>query len=306
MRWEKRGLVWGPNGFAPWAVHSALQPTPYVFDGGPIRVYAGMRDADGRGSIGFVDLDPENPSRVLRVSERPALSSATAASFAPDGVIPLTVVREGDELRLYYAGFRRRRDVRFEAFCGLAIGDGDGESFHAHSDEPLLAPTEEGRLFRAIHSIRREGGRWRAWYCAGSHFRQGATKTLPVYDIRYIESPDGIHFPDEGTVCIPVSDDEYRMGRPWVVRSRVGYEMYFGASSEEMHYRLAYATSHDGVVWERDDDALGLAPSPDGWDSTMTAYPAVVSAAGRSYLFYNGNAYGRDGFGYAVRTDAGD
>ena len=46
-----------------------------------------------------------------------------------------------------------------------------------------------------------------------------------------------------------------------------------------------------------------LEPSADGWDSTMTAYPAVVSAAGRMYLFYNGNDFGRAGFGYAVRTD---
>jgi hypothetical protein len=35
----------------------------------------------------------------------------------------------------------------------------------------------------------------------------------------------------------------------------------------------------------------------------MAAYPAVVTAADRTYLFYNGNAYGHDGFGYAVRTD---
>jgi predicted GH43/DUF377 family glycosyl hydrolase len=263
-----------------------------------------MRDADGRGSIGFVDLDPENPSRVLRVSERPALSSATAASFAPDGVIPLAVVRAGEELRLYYAGFRRREDVRFEAFCGLALSEDGGESFRAHSAEPVVAPSAEGTLFRALHSIRFEGGRWRAWYGAGSHFRQGETKTLPVYDIRYMESPDGISFPDEGTVCIPVTGDEYRVGRPWVVPSGDGYEMYFGASTERMHYRLAYATSPDGIVWERDDAALGLAPSAEGWDSEMMAYPAVVSVAGSTYLFYNGNDFGRDGFGYAVRSSS--
>jgi predicted GH43/DUF377 family glycosyl hydrolase len=304
MRWEKRGLVWGPDGFAPWALNSALQPTPHLIEDGPLRVYAGMRDAEGRGSVGFVDLDPSDPSRVLRVSERPALAPADGGSFAVDGVVPTAVARAGDELRLYYAGYRRGQgDVRFRAFCGLAVSHDGGESFRAHSDEPVLPPSAEGTLFRAIHSIRHEDGRWRVWYGAGSEFRRGATKTLPVYNIRYCESPDGISFPDEGAVCIPTSGEEHRVGRPWVVRSDAGYEMYFGAGTERLPYRLAYARSRDGFEWERDDEALGLERSASGWDSEMIAYPAVVVAGGRTYLFYNGNGYGREGFGYAERVD---
>jgi predicted GH43/DUF377 family glycosyl hydrolase len=304
MRWEKRGLVWGPDGRTPWQLHSALQPTPLLIDGGPLRVYAGMRDADGRGSVGFVDLDPSDPMRVLRVSERPALAPADGGSFAVDGVVPTAVARDGEILRLYYAGYRRGEgDIRFRAFCGLALSDDGGETFRAHSDEPVLPPTAEGRLFRAIHSIRHEGGRWRAWYGAGSEFRRGERKTLPVYDIRYCESPDGINFPDRGVVCIPTSGEEHRVGRPWVVRVRDGYEMYFGAGTERRPYRLAFATSRDGVTWRRDDGALGLEPSEDGWDSEMIAYPAVVAVGERTYLFYNGNGYGREGFGYAERVD---
>jgi hypothetical protein len=285
---------------APWALHSALQPTPYLVDDDTLRVYAGLRDADGRSSVGFVDLDPADPSRVLRVSERPALAPADAGSFALDGAVPTAVVHDGNALRLYYAGYRRRADVRFEAFCGLALSDDGGESFRAYSDDPVVGASAEGALFRVIHSIRREDGRWRAWYGAGGEFRQGAAKTLPVYDIRYMESPDGIAFPDAGEQCIPLSGDEHRVGRPWVLPADGGYEMYFGAGSERVPYRLAYARSPDGVTWRRDDNALGLEQSRTGWDSEMMAYAAVIRARGRTYLFYNGNAYGREGFGYAL------
>src|SRR5690242_1298083 len=105
MLWEKRGLVWGPRGFAPWAVHSALQPTPCLIENGPLRVFVGTRDADGRGSVGFVDLDPDDPSRVLGVAERPALPFAKAGTFARDGAVPTAVARDGEVLRLYYAGY---------------------------------------------------------------------------------------------------------------------------------------------------------------------------------------------------------
>jgi predicted GH43/DUF377 family glycosyl hydrolase len=304
MRWEKRGLVWGPDGSMPWARHSALQPTPHLLDGDTLRVFAGMRDEHGRGSVGFVDLDPSDPSRVLRVSERPSLAPADGGSFAVDGVIPTAVAPDGERLRLYYAGYRRGEGAeRFRAFCGLAFSEDGGESFRAYSDEPVLGASAEGRLFRAIHTIRQENGRWRAWYGTGSEFRHGEKKTLPVYDIRTCDSPDGIAFPETGTVCIPIHGEEHRVGRPCVVRSGEGYEMYFGAGTEQRPYRLAYATSPDGVTWRRDDAALGLEPSSDGWDSQMIAYPAVVAVGGTTYLFYNGNEYGRQGFGYAVRVD---
>jgi hypothetical protein len=303
IRWEKQGLIWGPDGFAPWARHSALQPTPLVLEGGPIRVYAGFRDEDGRGSIGFVELDARDPSRVLRVSERPALSPADAGAFAVDGVIPAFAVPVGDEIRLYYTGFVQRRDVRFQAFTGLAVSHDGGETFRATGNDPVLRPSEEGPLFRCVHSMLHEDGRWRVWYCRGAEFRAGRTKTLPVYDIRYLESPDGMSFPGRGEVCIPIQGDEHRLGRPWVIRSDGGYEMYFGVSTEAVAYRFAYATSDDGLRWtRRDAETTGLERSDAGWDSEMIAYPAVVTAAGRTYLFYNGNAYGHDGFGYALRA----
>jgi hypothetical protein len=303
VKWDKRGLIWGPDGFAPWALHSALQPTPYLVDDATLRVYAGFRDAQGRSSVGYVDLDSRNPSRVLRVSEQPVLAPADAGAFAVDGVVPTAIISVGEVLRLYYAGYRRRQDVRFQVFCGLAVSDDGGNSFRASSDEPVLRASPEGVLFRVIHSIHFDGDRWRAWYGAGSEFRQGAKKTLPVYDIRYFESSDGVAFPDAGAVCIALSGEEHRVGRPWIVQSADAYEMYFGAGTEQVGYRLGFATSPDGVAWRRDDDALGLAPSAEGWDSEMMAYPAVISAQGHTYLFYNGNGYGKDGFGYAVRTD---
>ena len=77
--------------------------------------------------------------------------------------------------------------------------------------------------------------------------------------------------------------------------------MFFGAGTEETIYRLAYARSNDGRRWEREDAALGLDVSVGEFDSEMMAYPALVRMPERDLLFYNGNDYGRAGFGLAVR-----
>jgi hypothetical protein len=65
-------------------------------------------------------------------------------------------------------------------------------------------------------------------------------------------------------------------------------------------YRIGYAHSTDMQKWCRQDDTVGIDVSESGWDSKMIAYPAVVTAKGRTLMFYNGNGFGVDGFGYAT------
>ena len=48
------------------------------------------------------------------------------------------------------------------------------------------------------------------------------------------------------------------------------------------------------------DGSVGIDLSPDGWDSEMIEYPAVFDHKGSRYMLYNGNDYGRTGFGLAI------
>jgi hypothetical protein len=84
-----------------------------------------------------------------------------------------------------------------------------------------------------------------------------------------------------------------------VIRSPDRYRMFYSAGTETEGYRLAYAESEDGIVWQRKDEEIGIDVASNGWDSEMQCYPSVVSAGERTFLFYNGNNYGKDGFGYA-------
>ncbi len=298
MKWQKLGLVYGPDGSSDWARHSALQPTPIVL-GDRIRVFCGFRDDDGVSRAGFVDVAKDDPKKVLGASSDPVLDVGSFGTFDQHGVVPCAVIETNNELRMYYAGYLRGEKVRFRAFCGLAISKDQGASFARYSQVPVLDRTPEETLFRAIHSILRENGRWRIWYGGGSEFVLGKKKSLPVYNIRYMESEDGIHFPDHGDVAVDILPGEHRVGRPYVIHQDGKYRMFFGKGSESNAYQLAYAESADGYSWTRRDDQIGLTGGPSDWDSDMMAYPAVISSAGNTYMFYNGNDYGRAGFGCA-------
>jgi hypothetical protein len=143
--------------------------------------------------------------------------------------------------------------------------------------------------------------KWKIWYGGGSEFTPGEKKQLPVYDVKYLESKDGIHFEGTGSICIPVKGgDEYRVGRPYVMKDGKLFRMFYSVGTKSKGFRLGYAESPDGIIWTRKDEQIGIDVSDDGWDSKMIAYPSVVRCRENTYLFYNGNNYGEKGVGYAV------
>jgi hypothetical protein len=120
--------------------------------------------------------------------------------------------------------------------------------------------------------------------------------------IKYAESDDGLHWRRDGRIAIDLEGNgEYAIARPCVVRNAGGYHMWYSYRGNA--YRIGYARSDDGFTWRRCDSEAGIGVSPSGWDSEAIQYAYVFSHRGRLYMLYNGNQYGRTGFGLAVRAD---
>ena len=64
-------------------------------------------------------------------------------------------------------------------------------------------------------------------------------------------------------------------------------------------YRIGHAWSDDLVNWTRDDENPLLDSTQGDWDSDMQCYPHVFECESKIYLLYNGNEFGRYGFGLA-------
>lgn len=298
MKWKKKGLIFKTEGFNDWRNNSALQPTPLIFDD-KIRFYVGFRDENGISRVGYIDLDKNNPEKILNVSTKPVLDIGEDGAFDEFGVVPSTIIRHENKIYMYYAGYQLGKKVRFLVLSGLAISEDNGETFTRYSNVPIFERTQTEMLFRVPHTVMYEEGKFKFWYGGGSYFSQGENKTLPVYDVRYLESSDGKSIPNSGRIILKTKENEYRVGRPFVIKNNGMYQMFYGYSSEVKPYQLGYAYSIDGINWTRDDENIGIELSKNGWDSEMMAYPCVLNINKKTYLFYNGNNYGIDGFGYA-------
>ena len=301
MRWRKMGRVFVPDGRLAWTKTYAFPPTPYFVSDRVLRLYVAFCDEHTVGRLGYVDVDPADPGRVLGVSDRPLLDVGTPGTFDENGIVPTCAVSVGDSLYLYYVGYQLGHKVRYWQFQGLAISVDGGLTFTRHSRVPILERSDCEMLNRTSGFVLRDENVFRLWYVGGSEWTEVNGKSLPVYGIKYLESPDGKRWGPAGESAIDFKDaDEHALGRPYVVPEQDRYRMFYSIRTRSEGYRLGYAESRDGRRWMRKDEEIGIDVSSEGWDSEMVAYPAVVKYRDRVYLFYNGNGCGQTGFGYAV------
>ncbi|WPO98869.1 hypothetical protein SFA35_19940 [Pseudomonas sp. HR96] len=303
MKWTKQGLIYAPPHDGGWKDNSALTPTAFLLNEEVIRVYAAMRDPSGVSRIGYVDVDARDPSQVLAIAETPVLDIGRPGMFDDNGVILGDVIRVGEEIWMYYVGFQLVTKAKFLAYTGLAISTDGGYHFVRHSEAPVMDRSDEAKYIRAVHSVIYEDGVFKAWYATGNGWEKIDGKDFPQYDINYIESQDGKSFANAGVKVIEndAANNEYRIGRPRAYRDADGYIINYTYGTTDGRYQAGQARSHDGVAWRRDDAELGLSLAPEGWDSLHLSYPSVLRVpCGLTYVFYNGNNMGRDGFGYAT------
>ena len=299
MEWEKLGLVYKPEGKNDWKLHSALTPTPLVLDD-RIRIYAGLRDKDGVSRIGYVDLDKNNPAKILKVSEKPVLDIGMDGSFDDNGLILGDVIWVDKKIYMYYVGFQLVKKVKFLAFTGLAISEDFGDTFVKHSQVPVLDRKPNALCFNAVHTGLYSNNKFKYWLGAGSEWKTINNIFYPSYNIKSTESADGIYFNEPAIDCLHFSrPGEYRIGRPKVYATTDGYQMIFTWGDLSGNYRMGYAVSKDGKNWDRKDEELNFHPSPDGWDNKWVSYGALFTVNNITYMVYNGNEMGKDGFGIA-------
>jgi len=304
MKWNKMGIVYKPDGSQTWARSHAMIPTPVKVSDEVIRVYITCCDSDFIGRPGWVDVDARNPLKVLTVSQTYLLDVGRPGTFDENGVLACSVIPVNEQTYyMYYAGFEQGQKIRYRLLTGLAVSRDSGKTFQRYQETPILERSPDELYFRGGPFVIKEKDRFRMWYVAGSEWLTLNNKTMPVYSMKYLESADGINWPVKGRSCLDAGgSDEHGIGRPWVIKhGDDAYELFYSIRRKSLGaYRLGYASSEDGKVWQRRDDEVGLDVSVHGWDSDAMMYSAVIESQGKKYCFYNGNNFGEDGFGVAM------
>ena len=300
MHWKKLGLIFSPDPRQPWMQTHACLPAPIHLKDDVFRVFFASRDAKNRSHVGFFDIRLGDNPTVVRVAEKPVLAPGPLGTFDDHGVYGTSVVRHLGRYYLYTFGWNRgARHPLFYTSIGLALSD-DGENFTRYSPAPILGRSEFDPYFVTAPVVMIEVGRWRMWYVSGIRWDEVNGELQSCYHVKHAWSADGIHWIcSHDPVLTHSSPKERHLARMWVIKQPDGYRAWHGYSLGD-GYHIGFATSPDGLHWQRRPNYQGITRSPSGFDSEMIEHPAIVPFHKRWYMFYNGNAFGKDGVGLAV------
>jgi sucrose-6-phosphate hydrolase SacC (GH32 family) len=226
--------------------------------------------------------------------------------FDEFGIYPVSVIRYGEEIRAYYAGWTRCESVPFNVAIGMASSQDGGITFNKLGNGPVLSYSPDEPFVLSGPKIRRFNDVWYLWYIAGRKWKMVEGRAEPVYKIRMALSADGIHWNKVNKDLIEsrIEEDEAQAS-PDVFYSNGKYHMFFcyrysaRFREKEYGYRIGYASSTNLIDWVRNDAKAGIDVSEEGWDAEMISYPHLFEVDGKVYMLYLGNQVGRFGFGLA-------
>jgi hypothetical protein len=244
---------------------------------------------------------------VLYLHPDPVLEPGEIGCLDDSGALPNSIVNVNGRKLLYYTGINLGVTVKIRNSIGLAEWNDSTRRFDKLFPGPIMDRTRYLPHFVATPEVHYDGKMFRSWFTSCVRWEQGQEEAKHFYLLEYAESDNGIDWRRDGTVAVGFCDQhEYALGVPRVIKDADTYRMWFCSRATKgcPTYRIRYATSADGFNWERHDDQACIDVSASGWDSDMICYPFIFDHGGRRYMLYNGNGYGKTGFGIAVWEDS--
>jgi hypothetical protein len=315
MNWIKKGKLFDPTQYnlANGCKEFAQSPQTVVFENF-VRIYFSTRREDEETGkylsfISFIDIDKDFKN-ILNSSSQEIIALGELGTFDEHGIFPINLLKEENRILAYTCGWNRRVSVSVETSIGLAISEDDGVTFKKYGSGPIVSSSLKEPVLVGDAFVQKHDEIYHMWYIFGVKWIV-ATETEPearVYKIAHAISKDGIQWSKEEGIQIvsdKLNEDECQ-ALPTVIKIGTRYHMYFCyreatdfRKNPKRSYKLGYAYSDDLKHWIRDDDNSGITTTADDWDSDMMCYPHLFECNSKVYLLYNGNEFGKYGFGIA-------
>lgn len=272
-------LTDGPTG--EWDV-AGVQVPSVIFDGNIYHMwYIGFQNIRNQWYIGYATStdgitwtkynDPSTTEAPYEYSD-PVLKAGPEGSWDENGINQVGVIKQDNEYKMWYTSFDG--DILEDADDHMSIGYATStnginwnkyddplttESPYADSD-PVFTPGNQGSwdsyAVQVGSSVLFDGDQYHMWYLGFSAPRE--------ISIGYATSSDGINWNRYAENPVIVSTQSFETEGFWMPRVIYDNELYhiwYSGWNQDIGTRIGYATSADGINWNKDPNNPVFGPS---------------------------------------------
>lgn len=301
--WRKKGHLYSCNYYSTGYAQDAFID---IMDEETWRIYYSTRTKEVISLPYYIEVEAGNPKNILRTNDKPLFLPGKMGTFDDSGITMTSIVEVGGDKYLYYCGWNRMFSVPYSLSIGLAIVKKNG-AFEKAFEGPIMDRSKFNPIAVSAPFVIYDEGIFKMWYITFTEWKVYNGRKEPIFVIKYATSKNGIDWETSPEICLDSTYDGESLARPWVLKDNGLYRMWFSSrgalgyrEKDGQHYMLDYAESLDGINWERKSDKVGITTAITGWDSEMLEYASVIKYNDVYYMIYNGNDFGKTGFGYAT------
>ena len=190
---------------------------------------------------------------------------------------------------------------------GLAVSD-DGLRFRRAFAGPVHGIGPFDPYFTSAPTLLRTSDGYRMWYVGGTQWRETNGELELFYEIRTTRSSDGLIWDLRSETAVALDAPiEAGLGRPWIAEIGGGRRLLMSRRGESFRgpgegaYQLVSiaADSQGSFSGTAEPVRFENPPGAGDFDSWMQAYACIVPHRDDLIMLYNGNDFGRAGFGWA-------
>jgi hypothetical protein len=296
MKWLKLGQIYHVSSHYPETISHASNPLAVHLGGDIFRIFYSGRNKDNKSSISFVDIDILK-KQIVYDPKKAIFRFGKPDSFYSHGVSIGNLYEEKGHKYILFMGWQIRNNEHWRGDIGK-LELIDNKKLKLCSETPFMTIDAEDPISLSYPWVVYTERGYKMWY--GSTKNWTSENKEMIHVLKYATFTEGGGIEKKG-IAIP-----YKLGvaqafsRPTVIIDKEGYHMWYSyRDGMGTKYRIGYSKSSDGIAWENKLDEVGISVSETGWDSDMICYPFIFDHDGERYMLYNGNDYGKMGFGLA-------
>lgn len=304
LHWHKLGLLYNlpSEGLHPKLLSHVANPLPVHMNGDVYRVFFCSRDAKNRSSVGGVDINIVT-GNVVKQYKQPFFEFGPPGSFYADGVSIGNCYTIKGTSYIFFMGWQTPKDSHFRGDIGRLVLKSDLSLELDHAWPVMGVDITDPISLSYPWVVGDDSQGFEMWYGSTTTWDAGNGEMLHV--LHHACSDDGHVWHRKGQVVPHQLGVAQAFSRPTIARSPSGeWLMWFSyRGMPGTGYRIGHAVSDDAKAWRLALFDGGIDVSLTGWDSEMIEYPFVFDHKDQRYMLYNGNNYGKSGFGLAVLTN---